>query len=447
MLSKERTAIILFIFISVFEPPFLPVPLIYIQGTIELLFLLVFRVLKNGKVNVGISKSSGMTQYFLFIIILWTILSFNRLLDITIFNGQLSASNWLKLTNQFLLLTFIEFMNIHIILEYFEKHHYSMNTLFNDITNIGALQGFISLLAFLIPALRSLLLKFAGDMYTNSWLLERRGYGFSQSLLDGFGYGMGLIAGLLILRFRMDSLKHFIIQTVQLILVLFAIVVNSRTGLIIFFVAVIMKITLGSNLKTTLLKIPVAIITIGIIIYFLIPLVNLGMESLNTNVNWIASDVGGLIKAIFPSADINTTAAQAQTTSNPYYTLITNIQLPDNTFQLLFGKGWQVYEGSQFGYRSDNGYVNMLWMVGVIGTIVYYVYNLIITSKLFKLLHKNQYRLVLAFNYIALLVYSIKGRPIGYSSGIVLFYLIIFGISFFSKEEFFERRENHNDYV
>lgn len=428
-------------FISVFEPPFLPIQLIYVQGIIELFYLFIFKILKERQVNLNVLDHSGMGKYYVFIVLLWIGLSISRIIDVIFFNGEPSPSNWIKSTNQFLVLTFIEFINIGIILNCFQKYKYSLNDIFESIINIGALQGLLSVLAFEIYPLRMLFLKFAGDIYNNSWILERRGYGFSQSLLDGFGYGMGLIAGILVLKFNFKSGKSVFFQVIKLILIVFSILVNSRTGLIILFVALLLRIAISDDLRITLIKIPVTIILFYILIYSLVPLVNIGMSSMNTNINWIASDIGGLIKALIPSVNINVTAAQAHATSNPYYNLITNAQFPNNTFQFLFGKGWQVYEGSQLGYRSDNGYINMLWMLGIVGTTIYYFYNLYITVKLFNKINKDYY-LILIFNYFALLIYSIKGRPVGFSSGIIIFYLVIFSITYFNKNAFSRKGKN-----
>lgn len=430
LIKSKNTPILLFIFISIFEPPFLPVQLIYIQGIIELIYLLFFRILKYKRIDLNVPQKSGIENYYGFMMLLWGMLSLSRVADIIFFNGELSFSNWIKSTNQFIVLTLIELINVIIILSYFQKNKYSLDYLIKSIINAGTLQGLFSLLAFLIPPLRMAFLKFAGDIYTNSWVLERRGYGFSQSLLDGFGYGMGLIAGLLILRFKFDSVKHIFNQCIKLFLITFSILVNSRTGLIILLLAVLLKLTVSNSIKITLIKLPIVIIILYMFMHFLVPLVNSGMASSNVNVSWIASDIGGLIKSIIPSANINTTLVQAQSTNNAYFTSITNIQLPNNAYQFLFGKGWQVYEGSSLGYRSDNGYVNMFWMVGVVGTIAYYLYNLFISIKLFNKISKEYY-IILIFNYIALLTYSVKGRPIGYSSGIVVFYILIFSISFY----------------
>ena len=430
MLIKKSIPIFAFLFITIFEPPFLPLPLIYLQAVFDFIYIFTIFINSRNKIKLRIFVNSGMNKYLYLVIMLAILLTIDRLVDIIFFNGNLSSSNWLKSINQLIVLTFIEFVNISIIIRYLHINNFKFDDLLNMIVNAGVLQGIISIFAFMFPRLRTILLTFAGDIYTNSWMLERRGYGFSLSLLDGFGFGMGLIAGIIIINLEYSSLKNTVYQLIKLFIVIFSISVNSRTGLIITAVAVILKISISKDLRSTLIKLPISIIIFYIIILALIPLINLGMGSTNINVNWICSDIGGLIKAFFPSANINTTAVQAQMTNNTYYNLISSVEFPDSVYQMLFGMGWQVYEGSRIGYRSDNGFINMIWMFGFIGTIFYYLYNLYIHLKiLFKV--KNSTFVLLIFNFISLLIYSIKGRPLGYSSGIVIFYLVIFSATYF----------------
>lgn len=434
LIKKRLVPIFIFTFISIFEPPFLPIPLIYLQGFIEITFIFFSKVLIEKKIRIDLFNSSGMSQYYRFIAVLWVWISISRIIDIIIFNGETSFSNWLGSTNQLLVLTFIEFLNINIIIRHLKEHKCSLENILNLIVDAGTFQGILSLLSFLIPSLRMMLLKFAGDIYSNSWVLERRGYGFSATLLDGFGFGMGLIAGIVIIRFNFNSAKSIILQLIQLFLIVFSISINSRTGLIIVLMALIIKFTISKSLRAILIRVPIVVIVFYISIYALIPLVNAGMGSSNVNINWIASDFGGLIKAVIPTADINTTFIQAQATNNPYFDLVTNIQFPNNFFQLLFGKGWQIYEKNQLGYRSDNGYINMVWMIGFIGMLLYYLYNFYMSVKVL-VKSNNIYSKLLLFNFVSLLIYSIKGRPIGYSPGIVVFYMILFSTTYYISYE------------
>lgn len=425
---------IVFLFITIFEPPFLPIPLIYIQGLIEILTLLLLR--KN--INWSVLKQSKMAQYALIIFIMWFVISINRLIDIIFFNGDPSFNNWLKSTNQFLLITSIEFLNIYIFILFVKKNNLKLEQVLNLITDVGALQGLLSLLAYVIPTLRELFLAFAGEIYENSWLLQRRGYGFSFSLLDGFGFGMGIIAGLMIINFKVSNLKSVLLQLIKLAFVIFSVTVNSRTGLIIIAFAFLIKLCIHKSLTTTFIMLPIVIFCCIVLVHLLIPLLNAGMASSNLTISWISSDIGGLIKSFYPSADINTTLVQAQNSSNAYYTNISDIEFPDHAFQILFGKGWQVYYGTALGYRSDNGFVNDIWLVGVIGTIIYYAYNLYVNLRSSMILH-GKYLALMIFNFGSIIIYSLKGRPFGYSPGIVVFYLIIFTLTYYgltkSKDE------------
>lgn len=423
--NSINKCIYIYLFITIFEPSLPQIPLIYVQGIISFIYILFFRILKQNRVDLGIVKYSGIMSYFCFLCLMWLWLSLSQLIDIMISSGTfITSTNWIKSTNQLIILSLCEFLNIDIIILYLKNKNYTINDLFDMLIKVGALQGLLSIISFCIPAVRLAFLKLSGGDGYNSWLLARRGYGLSFSLLDGFGFGMGLIAGIAILKFKLRDLRNVLLQIVEIFLIVFSIAINSRTGLIIASVAFLLKLCFSNNLKSILIKIPIVMLAIGIILQALIPIINAGIGSSNININWICSDIGGLIKALVPSADINTSLTQAQSTSNPYYNNLTRIEYPQGTFQLLFGKGWQVYYGSQIGYRSDNGFVNMIWMFGIFGTVIYFAYNFIIILKNSNWLDNNT--IILIFTFIALVMYSFKGRPFGYSAGIVVFYIVIF---------------------
>lgn len=434
--------LLLFIFITIFEPPFLPVPFIYVQGLIEVLFLIIFKFVREKRIDLTIMNRSGMSHYMGFIIILWLWILVARIVDVLFFNGMDSMSNFLRSTNQLLVLTFIQFLNIGIIISCFRKCKNPISRIFDYVVYAGVFQGVLAILAYLIPIVRTMFLKFGGSVYSNEWLLQRRGYGFSLSLLDGFGYGMGLIAALVIFRFKKDGIKNNIIRCLQLALIVTSISLNSRTGFVIIAVAILAKLLLSTKVRIMLLKIPLTLIAVFVMYKVLIWLINKGLSSQNITVKWISTDIGALLKSVFPAIGINVSASSSYSNNdNPYYSLLTDIELPHTPFQYLFGEGWQVYYGSQYGYRSDNGYINMAWMFGILGTIYYYVYNTFVN---FRLLSKfdGKYYHILIFNVLALFIYSAKGRPFGYYPGIVIFYLIIFSIMFFSNTNNSNKEKN-----
>lgn len=165
--------LLLFIFITIFEPPFLPVPFIYVQGLIEVLFLIIFKFVREKRIDLTIMNRSGMSHYMGFIIILWLWILVARIVDVLFFNGMDSMSNFLRSTNQLLVLTFIQFLNIGIIISCFRKCKNPISRIFDYVVYAGVFQGVLAILAYLIPIVRTMFLKFGGSVYSNEWLLQR----------------------------------------------------------------------------------------------------------------------------------------------------------------------------------------------------------------------------------------------------------------------------------
>ena len=100
----------------------------------------------------------------------------------------------------------------------------------------GVAQGFCAVLAFLIPPIRQLFVMFGDqELFTNDYFLETRGYGFSMTLIDTFGYGMGLIGGYILL-FKWSNMKKWEMIT-ALLLIMFTVAVNARTGILVLLIA------------------------------------------------------------------------------------------------------------------------------------------------------------------------------------------------------------------
>src|SRR5699024_10286973 len=103
----------------------------------------------RNKIKLRIFDNSEMNKYLYLVIMLAILLTVDRLVDIIFFNGDLSSSNWLKSINQLIVLTFIEFVNISIIIRCLHINKFKFNDLLYMIVNVGVLQGIISIFAFI----------------------------------------------------------------------------------------------------------------------------------------------------------------------------------------------------------------------------------------------------------------------------------------------------------
>lgn len=420
MLKEKRVRfwLTLYIFIAVFQPPVLPVSTIYIFGILTI-GLILWK--GNGRINTYILKACNL-KVFMQVIGLMAI----YLIIISSINGLYNPAdlfiNRLRCVNQLVVLTLIQLASIYFIALISIKYNLELKDIINILIKVGIVQGVCAILAYVIPQVRILFLRYASDMYFESYMWERRGYGFSSMLIDVFGYGMGLLAGYALLCDK--YIMRFSRRLLGIMLMLFSIMFNARTGLIVFLIAVALKF-LKKNNKAIVVCRAVLLIVLSIGMYFwVVPvLIQKGISSSNITIRWIASAFSQIYNAIGSSLgekDIS------------FSFISDKVALSDNVFEFVFGSGHSVYGTSSIlGFATDIGYTNLFWIYGGLGTCII----LFVFVKLFFSTYK--YSESVDIKYMAILnatVYFLvlfKGNLLGYNPGTYITYYFTFLIPLF----------------
>ena len=194
--NLNKVWLVMYTFLAIFEPPFLPISSIYITGIITIL-LIVFE--NRFLVPAEILKTSTMDKTIKIILVLLIQLFIVGFIDATFIENTDLFSNRLRCINQLAVLTPIQLLNIYYILMRAKKLRYNSKDLFEILFYAAAIQGGLAVIAYFQPEVRSYFLSNMSYVFDSEWTLQRRGYGFSQVLLDTFGYGMALIAGYLLI--------------------------------------------------------------------------------------------------------------------------------------------------------------------------------------------------------------------------------------------------------
>lgn len=330
-------------------------------------------------------------------------------------------STRIRSINQLVILSFLEFSFVCYLLIHFKYRHYGIIDIVTIIILAGLLQSMFAISAFLIPQLRSLYMMFGDStLYSNIFFIERRGYGFSINLIDTFGYGMGLIAGYAILVKWTNNRLFFILS---IILLLFTITVNARTGLIVFTLAIIVKLFSKKSLKKVFFNI-FYVTVFAVIIYSNIPhILELGRNSDNTTISWISNSFSEMYYLL----DLSTSNSSLKLDEVDF--LDNFIGLPTNLFEYLFGTGHHVYDtGNTLGFRTDIGYYNLFWEFGVLGGIGFLIclawfmgYPIILTND-------YQLKRIAIFNLIAYFIVMMKAILLGFNPGCFINYLSTFSL-------------------
>lgn len=423
-LNIKKIWLIIYTFLAIFEPPILPVPLIYILGALTVcLILLKYKT----KIPLIIVTKSGISRFVKIFIVLFCYLIIINIFNITLVESKNLIENRLRCINQLIILTFIQFLQVWYILILSENLNHKLKDIFKIITISGVLQGISALFAYNFPGVRALFIKYSDKvLFNNPYFFERRGFGFSMTLIDTFGYGMGLIGGYILLQnWKEDKL----LKLISLFLVIFSIFVNARTGIIILGIAIFIKLMQSKNKLRLFMKIVIFMPVIYSIIYKIFPfLLELGNRSKNITVKWVFTALEEAYNILLKKQNSN-----ASFTNATFFDNFGN--LPTNIFEYIFGSGHSIYDTKYIlGFRTDIGYINLWWEFGLIGLICIVIIILVWMIKALKMSKDIYIKSIVLFNIFSYFLVLFKAILIGYNPGIFINYLVIFSIYYYNNK-------------
>ena len=423
MVSIKNTewALLLALFLFVFAPPLLPIPLIYLLGPVVLLY--VYRRVKTPMMGQVINKSHifAVAKLFLFMTFYMVLVG---AVDI-LFAGEKDVFlTRLRCFNQVFFLSFFQFGFVAYLIYKYNKKNLSFEGSMDLLVKAGILQGICAILAFLLPPVRQLFVTFGDqELFTNEYFLDTRGYGFSMTLIDTFGYGMGLIAGYIILFKWGKGIDKYLL--IALVLILFTIAVNARTGILVFLIALAIKVLYCKSIGQFILRLfPISLFLVAS--YSILPeLLKLGVESDNQTISWICFSFSSVFDLMQES---NVSSSDIQELDF----LSSFINLPSNPLELIFGTGHYVYDTqSSLGFRTDIGYFNLFWEFGLLGSIIIMIAMFLFMFRPFFLTHDVSIKKICLFNTVTYFMLLMKAILIGYNPGVFVNYLVTFSIYFY----------------
>lgn len=293
---------------------------------------------------------------------------------------------------------------------YYRKSNSKLEDFLKDILIIGNIQGGIGFIAFLNPAIKEFLV---GVMYANgvdkinAYLLSVRFYGFAHYLTSTTAIIQSVLAVIALWMALEYSNKYFIYVP----LLLFSSVLNARSSLIIIASGVILIAIYKVNFKNKKMWKELLLISVLVFLFarFVLPQLRL-LESWT----WIQSGIDE-ISAFLQGDEIG------------YFEYLKNsIFLPEKTYQLLLGTGHAIFRGS---IVSDVGYLNDIWMIGIILTGCLYIFFIRVIMNDYRK-HAKSVRFIQIFLVATFLIYNIKGIVIG-NNEIVRFCILMTVVVYF----------------
>lgn len=361
----------------------------------------------------------GIFVYFLFI----------NVIDIIFIDARDLTATRLRCFNQLMVLSYFQFLFIFYLFLQFEKRNYGLADAFRLLILAGLLQGGCTVIAFFVPPIRTAFM-FFGDraLYDNDFFLERRGYGFSMTLIDTFGYGIGLIAGYMVLIGWPRRVKY---RLLCIALLVFTTAINARTGLFVLVIAVFLKLIFwGGTFFKALFSIGVLSLLLYILKVFFPVILEMGVRSDNSTLVWICSDFLEMYYMAFEFGASNSMQMEDATFLSNF------VSLPDNFFEYLFGSGHYVYDTKhELGFRTDIGYYNLFWEFGILMSGVILLKFTSFIGKPFLMTDNTKIKSIVVFNFVAYAFLLMKAILLGYNPGVFVNYYVTFALYFYLKRD------------
>lgn len=393
---------VLFFFVLFFSPPFLPKIHLFL-AVFSIAMLMIFY---KKKVMYIISVSEqwkwGGVWLFLFCYAVIIIIS-NWLL----FQDVVQPSHYMSLFNRYFVLLVTVIPCVTYYLAYAKEKQITLEDTLRFMIGAALIETACVFLSFLFDPIHEFFLFFLkkyGDsrLYSNTWYLTIRSYGFAGTLVDVFGLGMGLLAGISLFYGVLHKRRYMLYS----ILIALAGMMNARTTLIIYAISVGIAILYTlTHVRLKLILQWVAIIGCSVLgLSFALSFLK---EQNLATYDWIMNGIKS-VQQIFKGE--GTSDSLAILFSDGFWSF------SDNTFQLLFGSGHSIYI-TEDGMHSDVGYVNEIWFVGIIGALILYTFMIWLLTRCYSTTKNKLVRLCSIFFLLSYFVFNIKASVLGYNPG------------------------------
>lgn len=386
---KIDWTLLIILFLFIYQPPLFRFNIVYIL--IVLLNIIIYRKQKRifYDLNVQFLRNKAL---------LYLVICSSLLIIYLLFSKSFSIVNYKQIYT--IALTLILYLYCgFLIAKYFIIKGFSTNRFLEYFVLIGILQAIISIFSYTFPELRNSIVNFyifrgyPKEVYLYmTWRL----YGFSSTLTYAMPIVQSFIACIALYLGFNKRLEYFF----AIPLLLFSSMINSRFGFLVFFpVAIIQfaQMQLKSHrfskkdISLTMLLVGLGTLALFFIIYITIP----------TTWSWISSsfiDIGNFLSGKLTGFFAEIFGANSS-----------QFALPQG-LAFLLGVGKNIMGGIG-GYASDIGFVNDIWIGGILYTVVIWAmfsitfYYVMIKSVL------NQ-RVLLLILLCFMIISNIKGMVI-----------------------------------
>ena len=416
LLAKEKIDKIsysLYLFVLVFAPPIVPYPHLFLT---IFSFLMLATTYKR-KVWI-VLKRSGIYNWVLAMGLLAMYTVCVPLPISMLCNDIVNTSHYISVINRYGVLIVAVSVCVTYLLCKTDRDGYGYEFLLESLINAGVIEGVCAALAFLFPGVKSVFIFFmkqfsASNLYSNTWYITVRSYGFASTLVDVFGLGAALIAGICFF-YGITRKKIYMAES---IVIAIATILNSRTGLLVYLISIVLSLLYVLQ-KGDIRKIISTFIAIGLLIIAGSKILDI-MSTNEYTAGWFQAGIKSIQNFMSGNRTSNTSGdAMSMLFQDNFWKFPT---FP----RIIFGTGHSLY-GAEGYAHSDVGYVNEIWLFGILGCLLLYGKIIEMCGMMKKSTRIPVFDYAAVFLLISYFFFNIKGAALGYNPGAVVMFFIIF---------------------
>ncbi|MCI8888280.1 MAG: hypothetical protein HFG70_09380 [Hungatella sp.] len=398
----SKAAIIVYLFLLIYNPPIIGMNFIYILVMVSALYIIVSMILGRKFVYEYYSVKAVLILSFL---ILWQVIT-----------AWFSGYGTLDAISDYIIILAGYIVCSIVLHNYLLSRHISNKEFFDLLLMASLVQVFFTVLAYLCPDFQKWFIikmgEYGYEISRFSALSQFRWYGMAAQL--GFATPVvQTILSLITLYFGFTrSCKYYIAS----FFLLLSAIVNARTSVILFFIGFIICVfsilrkRKAKYLLTSLAAyIWIAILLLMVFLFFM-------KKYSYANFVWL---INGLLDFLGFNVDTN----GAYEVGN-YFLNLENYRLPSD-YKLLIGSGVYLYKMENH-FRTDIGYIIDIWKYGI--PLIFLIYYMIIRSlnriKKINIFNETYFGLMLL---VVFMVSNIKGNIISATPIAALYIVMLLG--------------------
>lgn len=392
----KKIILIIYLFFVIYMPPLLE------NGMIEkvMLVLSILYILVNlGKSTKIINIKENKRILLLCIILLAYSLIISSINSIINGNG-----NFFNKPAEIIIFMIYFFCEATAIAVYCKKNEITSEAFIKLLIFVGLIQAIFVFASFFSSEIRSKLLSLISQNASYSRIKEsisaehytalRRNYGFADTLYDRFGYTCSILCAV---SFNLGLYKKKWGYYIASLIFVFCTLVNARSGVVLCVIAMIVSGLLfffynNGSAKSVLRLVGLVFIVCIVIVAFL----HILQQYAPDTYEWMESGLGSIFE--FSNALTDNNEMDFYISSETWF-------FP-NIFGFIFGTARD--PSYIIGRSTDNGYVEQIWYIGIIGLLI--SINLFVGSikRTSRTCTSQLERSVLYTMIILILVYMVK---------------------------------------